>query len=73
MSGAKELLLKSLEYTDKSDFSDEVLYLLGQISEAEGDTSQAAEYYGRVVNEFSSSNVYKKSEEKLNNILVSGQ
>lgn len=73
MSGAKELLLKSLGYTDKSDFSDDVLYLLGQISEAEGDTSQAAEYYGRVVNEFSSSNVYKKSEEKLNNILVSGQ
>ena len=29
---------------------------------------QAAEYYGRVVNEFSSSNVYKKSEEKLNNM-----
>lgn len=73
MSGAKELLLKSLDYTDKGDFSDDVLYLLGQIAEADGDSAQAAEYYGRVVNEFSSSNVYKQSEEKLNNILVSGQ
>lgn len=70
VSGAKELLLKSLGYTDKSDFSDDVLYILGQISEKEGDNAQAVEYYGRVVNEFAQSNVFKESETRLNELLV---
>ncbi len=70
IAGAKELLLKSLIYTETADFSDDVLYILGQISEAEGDNAQATEYYGRVVNEFSSSNVYSQSESRLQELLV---
>ena len=66
---AKEYLLLSLGYTDKADFSDDVLYLLGRVMESEGDDAQAAEYYARVVNEFSNSNVFEQSEEKLNILL----
>ena len=66
---AKEYLLLSLGYTDKADFSDDVLYLLGRVMESEGDDAQAAEYYARVVNEFANSNVFAESEEKLNILL----
>jgi len=66
---AKEQLMMSLGYTDEADFSDDVMYILGQILEAEGDDAQAAEYYARVVNEFSDSNVFAESEEKLNELL----
>jgi len=67
--GAKEYLVLSLSYTDEADFSDDVMYLLGHILEAEGDKAQAAEYYARVVNEFAESNVFAESEEKLNELL----
>lgn len=68
-AGAEADLLLALEYGQKEDFMDNVLYLLGQIAEGKGDYAQAKEYYGRVVNEFAGSDVFSQAEERMNAIL----
>lgn len=65
-------LKTALEYGSKENFMDDVLYLLGSISENKGDTEGAKEYYARVINEFSDSNVFEQSENRLNELLSSG-
>lgn len=69
---AKSQLETSLNYSSKDDFVDDTLFLLGQLSEQQGDYGQAKEYYGRVINEFSSSNVFDEAEAKLNVLLSLG-
>lgn len=68
-AGAEADLLLALDYGQKEDFMDNVLYLLGQIYEEKGDYAQAKEYYGRVVNEFADSDVFGQAEERMNAIM----
>ncbi len=65
LTDAKADLNKAIEMAPKENFSDNILYYLAQISEQEGDNDKAKEYYGRIVNEFSSSDVFSRSEQKL--------
>ncbi len=65
LSEAKLNLSKALDMAPDESFSDNILYVLAQIYEQEGDNAQAKEYYGRIVNEFSSSDVFSRSEQKL--------
>lgn len=65
LAEAKASLNKALEMAPNENFSDNILYFLAQISEQEGDNAQAKEYYRRIVNEFSSSDVFTRSEQKL--------
>ncbi|MCJ7856867.1 tetratricopeptide repeat protein [Lachnospiraceae bacterium NSJ-143] len=62
---AKALLQKSFEMAPKETFSDNALFVLAQISEKEGDNAQAKEYYSRIVNEYSNSDVFSQSENKI--------
>ncbi|MEA5083416.1 MAG: tetratricopeptide repeat protein [Lachnospiraceae bacterium] len=69
---AKSLLETAMSYSNKEDFVDDTLFLLGQLSEKKGDYGQAKEYYGRVINEFSNSNLFNQAEAKLNELLAIG-
>lgn len=69
---AKSHLETAMSYGSKEDFVDDTLFLLGQLSEKKGDYGQAKEYYGRVINEFSNSNVFNEAEAKLNDLLAIG-
>lgn len=69
---AKSLLETAMGYSNKEDFVDDTLFLLGQLSEKKGDYGQAKEYYGRVINEFSNSNLFNQAEAKLNELLAIG-
>lgn len=69
---AKSYLETAMSFSSKEDFVDDTLFLLGQLSEKKGDYGQAKEYYGRVINEFSNSNVFKEAEAKLNELLAIG-
>lgn len=69
---AKSYLETAMSYSNKEDFVDDTLFLLGELSEKQGDYGQAKEYYGRVVNEFSDSNVFNEAETKLNELLKMG-
>ncbi|MGE4213839.1 MAG: tetratricopeptide repeat protein [Anaerotignaceae bacterium] len=69
---AKNHLETAMSYSTKEDFVDDTLFLLGQLSEKQGDYGQAKEYYGRVINEFSDSNVLDEAEAKLNELLTIG-
>ena len=48
--------------------SDNALYILAQISEEENDIETAKQYYEKIVNEFSRSDVFSKAERKLNEL-----
>ena len=65
---AKADLKKSLEMAPEEKFSDNALYILAQISEEENDIETAKQYYEKIVNEFSRSDVFSKAERKLNEL-----
>ncbi len=72
IDNAEQQFLTAVEYGNKENFMDDVLYYLGLISEAKGDKESAKEYYAKVINEFASSNVFDQSEAKLNALLSEG-
>ena len=69
---AEEKFKEALAFGAKEDFMDNVLYNLGVLNEDKGDIGQAKEFYGRVINEFSGSDVFGVAEESLNRLLLRG-
>lgn len=55
----------TVKLDSKSDYADNALFYLAEIEETNGNLDQAKNYYERIVNEYSDSDVFKKAENKI--------
>lgn len=65
MENAKIDLEKSFDMASDQAYSDNAIYILAQISESEGDTSKAREYYERILNDFTTSDVFELARTRI--------